>query len=97
MTIEAIGWILAAFSIALWWGERGRRLDMAMTVGLPVGRKKKPKTPTKVDPPVQPLFDSEEKKMAIEMIMKESGVDEAAARAELDALVGGAYGGRVVS
>lgn len=47
MILAFAGWILAALALGLWWGERGRRKDLAWIQGLALpGVKADPKVET---------------------------------------------------
>jgi hypothetical protein len=53
--VAVLGWILAGFGWGLWWGERGRRLDLAWFVGAMV-----PKNRPVPEPQVERMVGEEE-------------------------------------
>lgn len=84
-----VGWILAAGFAALWWGERGRRLDLAHIKQVQL-RSDKPAEIVRQDPDAESeairILHEEEREEMIRAIVKE-GHNRRDAEAEVDRII----------
>lgn len=86
--MELIGWILAAIFVGLWWGELGRRRDLAMLVDMETKRDVAVSVVT--DPEVQAAeraasFDIE--RLTAHLLEAKPGLSAKDAKAEAERMV----------
>lgn len=88
--LEVVPWALAAFLLALWWGERARRIDAQLQQqGRRVGP---PPPPATVIPPggmggEEPLVEIEPPERFVQQLMNETGCSADEAEAEWRRLI----------
>lgn len=93
---------VAVFFAALWWGERGRRIDILHLAGLRARpgvwsrTKEAVMGPPKEDPSppaAMKAFTSDEREAAIQSIAREGAMDHKTAEAHFDELLHEGWGG----
>lgn len=88
-TIFTMGWIVAAILFGLWWGERGRRMDVQWATGL-LRNQQEAKVVNPAPDPEQlthQLINEQAREDLIHNLMDEGGVSRRVAEEEAEKII----------
>lgn len=88
-TIFTMGWIVAAIMFGLWWGERGRRMDVQWATGLLRDRQEAKVVNPTPDPEqlTHRLVNEQVRERMVADLMDQGGLSMKTAEEEADRLI----------